>query len=129
MHSRYRIRANEIIALFQGCTNIAMLDAASFFYQLRVHPDYRLMLNMVTHRGQETFSVPVMGCMNSIAYVQRKIDDILRPLRAFVRAYIDDIVTGARSLPEHIANLRAIFDMCLRFNISIKTTKVFSQLS
>ncbi len=30
------------------------------------------MLTIVTHREKETFNVPVMGCMNSIAYVQRQ---------------------------------------------------------
>ena len=46
---------SEIIANVQGCTNLAVLDAASFFYQWLLHPDHRFMFTVVTHRGQETF--------------------------------------------------------------------------
>ena len=46
---------SEIIANVQGCTNLAVLDVVSFFYQWRLHPDYRFMFNFVTHRGQEIF--------------------------------------------------------------------------
>ena len=109
---------SEVIAILQGCTHIAVLDAASFFYQWRVHPLYRHMLTMVTHKGQETFNVPVMGCMNSIAYVQRQIDTILRSLRAHTRTYIDDIVSGARGIKEHITRLRAIFELLPTFRSS-----------
>ena len=115
----------EVIAILEGCSHIAVMDAASFFYQWRVHPDYRHMLTMVTHRGQETFNVPVMGCMNSIAYVQRQIDRILRPLREFVRTYIDDIVSGAKSLTEHIDRLRAIFKLLAQYNVFINPKKTF----
>ena len=31
---------SEIIAIVQGCTNLAVLDAASFFYQWLLHPDH-----------------------------------------------------------------------------------------
>ena len=68
---------SEIIANVQGCTNLAVLDAASFFYQWCLHPDHRFMFTLVTHHGQETFQVPIMDYINSVAYVQREIDNIL----------------------------------------------------
>ncbi len=67
----------EIIANVQGYTNLAVLDAASFFYQWRLDPDHRFMFTVITHRGQETFQIPIMGYINSVAYVQREIDNIL----------------------------------------------------
>lgn len=36
------------------------------------------MFTVVTHRGQEIFQVPIMGYINSVAYVQQEIDNILR---------------------------------------------------
>ena len=62
------------------------------------------MLTVVSHHGQETFKVPIIGCMNSIAYIQRQIDRILRPIR-HARAYMDDIVSGAYSFRQHIKDL------------------------
>ena len=41
-----------------------------------------------------------MGYINSVAYVQQKIDNILREVHAWARAYIDDIICGARSLSD-----------------------------
>ena len=115
---------SEIIGSLVGCSHISVLDASSFFYQWRVHPKDRHMLTIVTHRGQETFNVPVMGCMNSIAYVQRQIDKILRPIR-HARAYIDDVVTGATSFQQHLKDLRELFQLFVDYNISISPTKTY----
>lgn len=71
------------------------------------------------------FNVPVIGCKNSVVYIQQSINNILRPLREFVRAYIDDIISGACSFSRHVTNLQVIFDLCIQYNISIKLTKVF----
>lgn len=60
---------SEIISNVQGYTNLAVLDAASFFYQWLLHPDHRYMFTVVTHQGQETFQVPIMGNINSVTYV------------------------------------------------------------
>lgn len=60
---------SEIIANVQGYTNLAVLDAASFFYQWRLHPDHRFMFTDVTHCGQEIFQVSIIGYLNSVAYV------------------------------------------------------------
>lgn len=65
---------DEIINDLRGCNRLSILDAMSFFYQWRVHDSDTFKLTIVTHRGQETFLVPVMGCRNSIAYVQRRMD-------------------------------------------------------
>ena len=93
---------SDIIARLLGCSHIAVLDATSFFYQWRTHPESRFLLTVGTHRGQETFNVPVMGCMNSIAYVQRQIDRILRPIQQIAKSYVDDIVSGAKLFVEHL---------------------------
>lgn len=115
----------DIIANLLGCTHISVLDAVSFFYQWLVDPEYRRMLTVVSHRGQETFNVPIMGCMNSIAYVQRRIDIILRAIKDFAQAYIDDIVVGSDSFQKHLYHLRKLFQILVEYNISISPSKTF----
>ena len=89
---------SEVVGMLAGCGFISVLDATSFFYQWRLHPDCRYMMTVVSHRGQESLNIPIMGCVNSIAYVQRQIDRILRRLeRARAKAYVDDIVTGSET--------------------------------
>ena len=115
----------EILASMRGATHISTIDAASFFYQWPVKPEHRHRLAVVSHRGQEVFNVAVMGYRNSPAYVQRRIDTILRPCRAYARAYVDDICIFSKSLREHIAHLREVFKILNSYNISLKPTKAF----
>ena len=116
---------SEIIANVQGYTNLAVLNAASFFYQWRLHPDHCFIFTVITYRGQVTFQVPIMGYINSVAYVQRKIDNILRNVRAWAQAYIDDIVCGAKSFPDLLDKLHTLFEIFLAYNISISPTKLY----
>lgn len=78
-----------------------------------------------SHRGQEIFNVAVMGYRNSPVYIQRRIDTILRPCRAFARAYVDDIVIFLRSLDEHLTHLRQVLKTLNSYNISLKPSKAY----
>ncbi|KAJ5691199.1 hypothetical protein N7488_011934 [Penicillium malachiteum] len=79
----------------RGKKFISIVDAAKFFYQWRVHPVDTHLQAVVSHRGQEQINVAIMGSVNSVAYVQRQIDNILRDFRPRCRAYIDDITIVA----------------------------------
>lgn len=116
---------SEMIANVQRCTNLAILDAASFFYQWLLHPDYCFMFTVVIHQGQETFQVPIMGYIKSVAYVQREINNILQDGHAWARAYVDDIICGVKSLPNLLKKLHILFDIFFKYNISIKPNKFF----
>ena len=116
---------SEVISRLIGCKYLSVMDAVSFFYQWRAHPSTKHLLTVVTHRGQETFNVPIMGCLNSVAYVQRRIDEVLRPIKEFAKAYIDDIVAGSKELSEHVTNLRKLFTLLREHNISLSPTKTF----
>ena len=120
---------NDIISDLRKCTHISILDATTFFYQWKTHPDDVYKQTIVTHRGQETFLVPVMRNRNSIPYVQRQMNDILRAFRQFVKVYIDDVIVKSNSLKEHLTHLRIVFNLFVKFNIIIKSTKVFIDYS
>ena len=66
-----------------------------------------------------------MGFRNSPGYVQRLIDDILRPHRAFCRAYIDDIVIFSASLEEHVEHLNLVFEALDEKNLQISAKKSY----
>ena len=57
------------------------------------------------------------------AYVQRQIDRLLRPYRAFAKAYVDDIVIHSKTLEEHLVHLRQMFEMLRANNIFVKPEK------
>lgn len=66
-----------------------------------------------------------MNYKNSLVYVQRQIDKILRSHRVYARVYVDDIVIYFKILKKHLQYLHEIFDTLDENNISIKLTKVF----
>ena len=116
---------SDVIASVKGCVYLSVLDALAFFYHWRVHPSDRHKLTVVTHRGQETFNVAVMGYKGSVVYVQRQINRILRPYKDFFTAYVDDIIVFFRTLPEHLQHLALIFQTFIETGIFIKPTKAF----
>ena len=116
---------SDLISSVKDCVFISIVDCASFFYQWRVHPMDRHKLTVVSHRGQETFNVAVMGYKNSPAYVQRQIDRLLRRFRHFARVYVDDVVIFSKTLQEHLQHLRQIFELFTGSGISINPGKAF----
>lgn len=83
------------------------------------------MFTVITHHGQEIFQVSIIEYINSVAYVQCIIDNILRTIKAWPQAYINDIVYGAKSLPDFLGKLRTLFEIFLAYNISISPTKSY----
>lgn len=52
---------SEIIANVQGCTNLAVLNKASFFYEWYLHFNNGFMFIVIMHHGQKSFQVLIMG--------------------------------------------------------------------
>ena len=115
----------DVLAEIRNSGFISTVDAASFFYQWWVKRHDRHRLTVASHRGQESFKVPVMGFRNPPAYAQRMIDRILRPFRKFCRAYVDDIVIFSSSLDEHIKHLNLVFGALEKMNIHLSPKKSF----
>lgn len=60
-----------------------------------------------------------MGYINSVAYVQREINNILQDVQDLVRAYINDIICNTKSFDNMLEKLRILFQIFVAFNISI----------
>ena len=116
---------SDIIANVVGCIYLAILDTAYFFYQWRLHPGIHYIFTVVTHRGQEIIHVPMMGYVNSVAYMQREIYNILRRVKDWARAYVADIIYAAKSLDNLHFKQRMLFEIFVANKISIKPTKLF----
>ncbi|KAJ5689576.1 hypothetical protein N7462_003968 [Penicillium macrosclerotiorum] len=116
---------SDIVAITQGKAFMSVFDAAKCFYQWRVHPDDVHHQAVITHRGQEIFQVAIMGFCNSVAYVQRLMDNILRRFRSWCRVYVDDIVTASPTLQAHIQHLHLLFTELKRYNIYLEPKKAY----
>ena len=116
---------SDIIQLIASCSYIIIINAASFFYQWRVHSDDRHKFIVINHRKQKSFNVTVIKYKNSSAYVQRQIDRVLRKHKKYSRAYVDDIIIFSKTLKKHLRHLIEVFDTLNVNNIFIKSTKTF----
>ena len=114
----------KIIFVVIKCQYIIVIDCFEFFYQWKVHSKNRYKFIIMSHRDQEFFNVIVMKYKNSLAYMQKQIDRLLRFYK-FVKIYIDDIVIYFKILKKHVVHLREIFDIFIVNNIFIKSQKIF----
>jgi len=122
----YQIPLQEdIFAELRGARYISTMDAVSFFYQWLLAKNDKHKMTINTHRGQETFNVAVMGYCNSVQYVQRQLDGILRSCRTFARAYIDDIVVWSKTLEEHEECLQRVWSLLDARRVSLSPKKTF----
>lgn len=83
------------------------------------------MFTVVTHYGQEIFQVPIMGYINLVTYIQHEIDNILRNVHTWAWAYIDGIIYKTKSLSDLFQKLCILFNIFLKYKISIKLTNSF----
>ena len=120
---------SDIISDLQKCSHISVFDATSFFYQWRIHFENTYKQTIVIFREQKTFLIFVMSNRNSVSYVQRQMNRILREIRHFAKAFIDDIVIRFRSFNEHFVHFRTVFSIFVNLNISIKSIKIFLDYS
>ena len=85
----------------------------------------RHKFTIVTHRGQEKFSVVFMSYKNSFSYVQRQTDKLLRSYKTFAKIYVNDIIVHFKILRKHLEHLRTLFQMFRTKRISLVVTKSF----
>jgi transposase InsO family protein len=116
---------SEILAMIAGKRFISVIDAVAFFHQWRVWGPHRNRLTVVSHRGQEVLNCVPMGFINSVAYVQRQLDNKLRAHRLYCRSYVDDILVASETLEEHEKHLHDVFADLERLHICLAPEKAY----
>lgn len=116
---------SDITSAVAGFPYISTVDGNGYFHQFLVRYKDRHKLTVVSHRGQEQYNVALMGYKGSPPYVQRQTDKILRPIRDFARAYVDDMIAFSRTLSEHLEHLRRMFALFRERRISLNPKKSF----
>ena len=66
-----------------------------------------------------------MKYKNNFVYVQKQINRLLRKYKRYVKTYVNDIIIFSKIVEKHVIYLKAIFEMLLNNNISIKFNKTF----
>ena len=119
----------DMIAIVINSLYISLMNVVNFFHQWFVRVTNRHKLIVISHKKSEQWNVTIMSYRNSSTYVQRQINIILRKYRHFVKAYVDDIVIFFNSLKKHFRHLMQIFALFKKYNIVIKTSKIYLNYS
>ncbi len=115
----------DIISTVADFKFISIVNAAAFFYQFRIRTKNKHKLIVVSHREQKYFSVTSMSFKNSSIYAQRRIDIILRDMKNFCSAFIDDITIFSITLEKHLMHLISMFQRLLEYDIKLNSAKIF----
>ena len=119
----------DLIFVVVEYTYINIFDCTSFFHQWLIKIANRHKLIVVTHKDSEQWNVTIMKFRNNSIYVQKKIDNIFRAYRAFVRVYVNDIVMFNHSLKKHLRHFNQIFSLFVKLNITLKFFKTYLRYS
>ena len=120
---------SDIIQLIVSCLYITVMNAISFFYQWRVYLKDRHKFTVISYRKQKSFNITIIKYKNSLTYVQRQIDHVLRKHKKYFRVYVNDIIIFFKTLKKYLRHLTEVFDTLNANNIFIKSIKVFIKYS
>lgn len=100
----------EIFDQVGGAKYYTVLDLASGFHQIKMHPDDAQKTAFSSPFGHYEFVRMPFGLKNAPATFQRLMDEVLRGLQGNILfVYLDDIVIYANSLDEH----KIMFDLLM----------------
>ena len=116
---------NDMIFSVMNSFYISFMNVVFFFHQWLMKLANRHKFIVVTHRNNEQWNVTIIKYWNSSIYVQRQINIILRKYRHFVKVYVNHIVIFFNTLKKHLKHLTFIFVLFKKYNIVIKTFKIY----
>ena len=117
-------RIDETLDTLAGSCIFTTLDLLSGYWQVAMHPADKEKTAVCTQDGLFEFNVMPFGLCNAPATFQRLMDCVLAGLHwQSCLVYLDDVIILGRSFPEHLNNLRAVFDRLREAGLKLKTSK------
>ena len=115
----------ETINIWAGCKWWSKLDLSMAYFQIPLHEDSRDLTTIwVNGLGSFRFTRVPMGGKTSGAALQSLTDYLFGDVKkSVVNNFLDDFVTGARSVPEMLENLAMIFGRLRHGMLKIKSEK------
>jgi hypothetical protein len=101
-----------------------MLDLASGYHQIRMHPDSIETTAFKCKYGHFEYTVMPFGLKNAPGTFQAVMNRVLGPyLDDFCMVYLDDILIYSKTLEEHIAHLWKILTLLRKHQFYCKRSK------
>ena len=105
-------------------TYFAVLDMASGFWQLPLHPDTKHKSSFITQQGQYQWNRMPFGLSNATTTFQMTMSKVFGDLIfKSVLIYVDDIIVYSSSFDQHLKDLEQVFDRLRQHNLTLKPSK------
>ena len=92
-----------------GATTFSLLDAASGYYQLKIHPESQHLLTFSSPIGHFCYKRLPFGISSAPEVYQKIMGEILSGLNG-VLCYLDDVVVYGKSERDHDCNLQLVIN-------------------
>jgi hypothetical protein len=97
------------------------IDAA--FFLVPVAEEDQWKTTFMTSQGPYMWKVMPMGAKNAPATFQKMIDSVLLPVRNFCKAYMDDGIVGANTIPELVERFKQVLSLLRNAGLRLKLRK------
>ena len=119
----FPIQEISLIQRVSRAKYITTCDAKSGYYQIPVHPAHRWLTAFVCHEGLFEFTRTPSGMKSSGATFVHAIQEILKPIKDFTDAYVDDMVIFSDQWYLHLKDLEEYLKVTRYSGITLNLKK------
>ena len=114
---------DDLLAILHDKPFISSLDLRSGFWSLPLTEDAKDKTTFSCHVGSFRFLVTPFGLKGAPNNFMKLIDLVLKDLKGFSSAYIDDILIYSPTLESHLEHLKQVFGRLRQHNLKAKLKK------
>ena len=116
-------RIDDLIDRLGDARYISALDLTGGYWQVPVAPQACSRTAFTTPFGLYQFTVMPFGLQGAPATFQRMMDVLLKGIREYAEAYLDDLVVFSRTWEEHCSHLKSILNRLREAGLTAKPAK------
>ena len=103
---------------------LSLLDGLFGYNQVLVAKEYHLKMTFQTKWGTYAYDKMPFGLINAGATFQRAMDNaFIGLINKFIVVYLNDIMVYSKNQEDHVSHLKAIFERCQWYEISLNPKK------
>ncbi|KAM1343604.1 hypothetical protein ACFX2F_007784 [Malus domestica] len=107
-----------------GHEALSFMDGSSGYNQIRMALENEELTTFRTPKGIYYYKVMLFGLKNAGATYQRAMQKIFNDmLHKNVECYVDDVVVKTKKRPDHLKDLRVVFERLRKYNLKMNLLK------
>ena len=119
-----RSRIDETLDMLNKSTVFSLLDLATSYWQVGMHPADKDKTAFISMQGLFEFNTMPFGLCNAPATMQRLMDAVLAGTKwQCCLVYIDDIIIFSPTYEQHIKDVESVLERLERAGLSVKLAK------